>query len=225
MFALNGLCAPSIVLYRSTSPVQLLCRLFTSSSSNCDNVGKETRKEYKARYYRENKECWARYYRENNREHHPEKFERYRELSKAKRQRPEYRRREQEYHRQLYADRNYAQRQQMAHWFLHRCPDRDLFQWKSHVPIVYDERIRKTCTSCGRSHGAGARLWWKWRHHASPEKQPDSTGLETRTDSTDHEPYDCHQCYTNGMSDMSRIMPVGHESHVFGIGMKYPEPS
>ena len=222
MFALNRLCAPSIVLYRSTYPVQLLCRLFTSSSSN--NVGKETRKEYKARYYSENKEYWARRYHENK-EHHPEKFERYRELSKARRQRPEVRRREQEYQRQLYADRNYAQRQQMAQWLLRRCPDRNLFQWKSHVPIVYGERVRKTCTSCGRSYRAGARLWWKRRHHASPEKRPDSTGVENRTDSTDHELYDCHQCYTNGMSDMSRSMPVGHESHVFGIGMKYPKPS
>lgn len=33
------------------------------------------------------------------------------------------------------------------------------FQWKTHLPMIYPERVRKTCSTCLSHHAHGARLW------------------------------------------------------------------
>jgi hypothetical protein len=93
-------------------------------------------------------------------------------------------------------DNNYAQRSDMRIWLL-RCSQPDAFSWKTHVPMIYPNKVVKTCSACGKTRFAGARLWWK------------RLGL-----------YECHTCYT---ADVSRAMPRGFENFVFGNG-KNPRP-
>jgi hypothetical protein len=93
-------------------------------------------------------------------------------------------------------DNNYAQRSDMRIWLL-RCSQPDAFSWKTHVPMIYPQKVVKTCSACGKTRFAGARLWWK------------RLGL-----------YECHTCYT---ADVSRAMPRGFENFVFGNG-KNPRP-
>lgn len=89
-------------------------------------------------------------------------------------------------------DPDYAQRQDMRTWLL-RCSQRDRFSWKTHVPVVYEDKTVKTCTACGKTRRAGSRLWWK--SLVSPDT------------------YECHLCYA---ADCSRAMPRGFEDFRFG---------
>ncbi|KAH0284436.1 hypothetical protein KCU62_g8299, partial [Aureobasidium sp. EXF-3399] len=89
---------------------------------------------------------------------------------------------------------DYAHRQDMRTWLL-RCAQRDQFSWKTHVPVVYEDKTVKTCTACGKTRLAGSRLWWK------SLVNPDT--------------YVCHLCYT---ADCSRAMPRGFEDYEFGKG-------
>lgn len=48
----------------------------------------------------------------------------------------------------------------MREW-LHRLPDdqREAFDWKTHRPMMYPERVQKTCSTCLASYMHGSRLW------------------------------------------------------------------
>ena len=35
----------------------------------------------------------------------------------------------------------------------------EAFEWKTHLPVVYPERVRTTCSTCHAHHVHGARLW------------------------------------------------------------------
>lgn len=87
---------------------------------------------------------------------------------------------------------DYAHRQDMRTWLL-RCSQRDQFSWKTHVPVVYEDKTVKTCTACCKTRLAGSRLWWK------SVVSPDT--------------YVCHLCYA---ADCTRAMPRGFEDFKFG---------
>lgn len=36
---------------------------------------------------------------------------------------------------------------------------RKAHEWKTHMPMIYPEKIRKTCSTCLSHHAHGARLW------------------------------------------------------------------
>ncbi|KAH0294737.1 hypothetical protein KCU62_g449, partial [Aureobasidium sp. EXF-3399] len=78
---------------------------------------------------------------------------------------------------------------------------REAFEWKTHLPVVYPERVRKTCSTCHAYHAHGARLWWQDLH--DPDK------------------FVCQICYTK--NGIAAAMPKGHEDFVMGSG-KWPKP-
>ena len=48
----------------------------------------------------------------------------------------------------------------MSKWLLRLSVDpRKAFDWKTHLPVVYLERVRKTCSICLSSYKIGARVW------------------------------------------------------------------
>lgn len=246
MFALNRLTASAfhVFRYRSAPAIQSFCHGFTSTSSNCDDDKKQWRREYNARYYLENRErlreAKSKQYHKNieksrqkNNDYldkmekeDPERLERrvrqIREILASKYRDPEWRQRELIRRKQQYRDNHaYKQRLAIGNWLVRRCPDPGAFTWKTHTPIVYPEVVRHTCASC-KIRRRRRRLWWR-RNSTDPEKQTDSQDKD-QTNPANPELFDCHGCYTKDMSDMGRLMPVGHENHVFGIGMKSPTP-
>lgn len=48
----------------------------------------------------------------------------------------------------------------MARWLRSLSVDqREAFNWKTHLPVVYPERVRKSCSTCLASYMHGAKLW------------------------------------------------------------------
>ncbi|KEQ72110.1 hypothetical protein M436DRAFT_49918 [Aureobasidium namibiae CBS 147.97] len=124
----------------------------------------------------------------------PEKYEQYL-LREATRQRnrywqnPEFRRRTKEKSRlRKVGYRNtrepYARRTVLYNWVFRYTWFRDL-PWKSHRPLLYNQGIKHTCSSCGMSRNNGSKLWW-----------------------TDPGTFTCHTCYTKASWD--EVMPEGY---------------
>lgn len=90
------------------------------------------------------------------------------------------------------------------------------FTWKTHVPVVFAEPVRKTCVSCGLSRRRGSRVWWQRLTLA--EKKPES--VSEAESGSQHESgsgaFDCHKCHTKDMKN--NVLPLGHEDFVFGEG-------
>jgi hypothetical protein len=63
--------------------------------------------------------------------------------------------------------------------------------WKTHLPIVYDEKVHHDCSKCLVTRWGGAKLWWQ----------------KKRTDPDEPETYECHRCYFTG----SDKLPKGYE--------------
>lgn len=64
---------------------------------------------------------------------------------------------------------------------------RERLPWKSHTPVLYQDKVQHTCSTCLVPRMAGGcKLWWA---------------------SHDGEHYQCSPCYFNG----SNIMPKGYE--------------
>lgn len=65
---------------------------------------------------------------------------------------------------------------------------RERLPWKSHTPVLYQDKVQHTCSTCLAPRMAGGyKLWWA---------------------SHDGEHYQCGPCYLNG----SNIMPKGYEN-------------
>jgi hypothetical protein len=65
-------------------------------------------------------------------------------------------------------------------WFREQLP------WRSHIPILFAQKTRHSCASCGVSRIDGSKLWWK----------------SAKTDS-----HTCHSCYTK--AHWNEAMPEG----------------
>lgn len=86
---------------------------------------------------------------------------------------------------------------------------RNAYDWKTHLPIVFSEAQRMTCNVCsGSPHKA--KLWWERREsHSAP-------------DTTDTKRWTCHSCYME--QKMTDVLPRGCEDHVIGSGKRWPLP-
>lgn len=62
--------------------------------------------------------------------------------------------------------------------------------WKSHTPIVTQDKVRQICATCGSYRIDGAKLWWR-RHNPS-----------------DPPLFDCQRCYMKNFQHM----PEGYEN-------------
>jgi hypothetical protein len=59
-----------------------------------------------------------------------------------------------------YADLGYRFAHHMFKWLRRLSVDaRESFIWKTHRPMVYPERVRKTCSTCLSSYTHGTRVW------------------------------------------------------------------
>jgi hypothetical protein len=62
--------------------------------------------------------------------------------------------------REVYrVDPNVQFARNMRQWLLRTSYVREAFNWKTHLPMVYPERVRKTCNTCLSFFHPGARLW------------------------------------------------------------------
>jgi hypothetical protein len=86
---------------------------------------------------------------------------------------------------------------------------RNAYDWKTHVPVVFPEAQRITCNVCpGSPHKA--KLWWEPREsHSVPE-------------TSDAKQWTCHSCYMK--QEVTDILPKGLENHVIGSGKRWPLP-
>lgn len=109
-----------------------------------------------------------------------------------------------------------SQRQNMRRWLERRTQtELNRFTWKTHVPVVFAEAVRKTCASCEASHRRGLTVWWQ--RLASAETKPESVS-EAESESQREigfGVFDCHRCYTK---DMQNALPLGREDFVFSKG-------
>lgn len=53
----------------------------------------------------------------------------------------------------------YARRMLLHNWTVRYTWFRDL-PWKSHRPLLYTQKTKHTCSSCGMSRSNGSKLWW-----------------------------------------------------------------
>lgn len=138
-----------------------------------------------------------------------------REWRAAKANDPEYRQVDLK-RKAAWLERN-CQSQHLSRWLRRRTStELKQFVWKTHVPVVLPQAVRKTCASCGASHRSGSKVWW--RRLALAETEPNSSS-EADQPEPQHETgagvFDCHKCYT---TDMRKALPLGHEDFVFGNG-------
>ena len=86
---------------------------------------------------------------------------------------------------------------------------REAYDWKTRVPVVFPEAQRVTCSICpGSPHKA--RLWWERREsHSAPGTM-------------DAKRWACHFCYME--QEMTDILPRGLENHVIGSKKRWPLP-
>jgi hypothetical protein len=68
---------------------------------------------------------------------------------------------------------------------------RESLPWKTHLPIVYPEKVNHECSKCLVTRHGGAMLWWQ----------------KKRADPGQDESYECHRCYFTGFDKL----PEGYE--------------
>jgi DNA-directed RNA polymerase subunit M/transcription elongation factor TFIIS len=68
---------------------------------------------------------------------------------------------------------------------------RESVLWKTHLPIIYDEKVHHECSKCLVTRWGGAKLWWQ----------------KKRTETDEPESYECHRCYFTGFDKL----PKGYE--------------
>lgn len=57
-------------------------------------------------------------------------------------------------------DPEYRFSRTMNSWLFYQSAEsRKALEWKTHLPMIYPEKIRKTCSTCLSYHAHGARLW------------------------------------------------------------------
>lgn len=66
--------------------------------------------------------------------------------------------------------------------------------WKTHIPKITQEKVKRACSSCDRHENRGLRLWWKRRN---PEP-------------ADADLYDCFACFYT--SNPGHVAPIEYES-------------
>ncbi|KAI5209699.1 hypothetical protein E4T38_02238 [Aureobasidium subglaciale] len=81
--------------------------------------------------------------------------------------------------------------------------------WKTHVPVLYEQRVQHKCGKCLVSRHGGVKMWWR-------EKQPqgEENGKQDLEDQgqaaeagDDGNKYLCHSCHFTG----PEAMPEGYE--------------
>lgn len=112
------------------------------------------------------------------RKHSPMQQAYYEEVSKQKAQRRK-------------TDHVYALRLAVPEWVRHNQWARESVPWKTHVPVVYDEKVSHECEKCFVTRHGGLKLWWQ-KKNASGQ---------------DHQSYECHNCYFTGPEQL----PEGYE--------------
>lgn len=104
----------------------------------------------------------------------------------------------------------YGIRKSFRGWLI-RTPEsqREAYAWKTHLPIVFPEKQRFTCTVCA-DYPAKSTVWWK---RLDDHTAPATSGVQE---------YTCHSCYMD--QDPSKIYPVEFGNHVPGKGKRNPMP-
>lgn len=93
---------------------------------------------------------------------------------------------------ELYVERN-RQRSKFYGWVTKYRWIREHLPWKSHIPVIYPQRVEHHCTSCEFTRVRGARLWFR-------SKPPKTHNTEE---------YLCYKCYTS--NGWAASMPQGYE--------------
>jgi hypothetical protein len=65
--------------------------------------------------------------------------------------------------------------------------------WKTHIPEITEEKVKRACSSCGRYKTHGLRQWWKRR-----DPEPPNADL-----------YDCFTCFYT--LNPEHVVPVEYE--------------
>lgn len=91
----------------------------------------------------------------------------------------------------LQSDPAYALSRAIPLWIVRHEWLRESDFWKTHLPIIYDEKVHHECSKCLVTRWGGAKLWWQ----------------KKRTDPDESESYECHRCYFTGFDKL----PKGYE--------------
>jgi hypothetical protein len=88
----------------------------------------------------------------------------------------------------LQSDPAYALSRAIPLWITRHKWFRESVLWKTHLPIVYDEKVHHECSKCLVTRWGGAKLWWQ----------------KKRTGPDDPVSYECHRCYFTGFDKLPR---------------------
>lgn len=94
--------------------------------------------------------------------------------------------------RERMQDPAYALYQAVRIWIRRHQWVRDSLPWKSHLPILYPEKVKHECSKCFLTRFGGAKLWW--RKKTLPGQNDQS--------------YECHRCHLTGFEKL----PEGYEN-------------
>jgi hypothetical protein len=103
---------------------------------------------------------------------------------------PEYRDKRRSYNlvreREVRIQEPHRRREAIYRWITRSTLFCEQLPWKSYHPVIYAEKTRHSCVSCGG--GLASKAWWQ---------------------SANSEKYSCHPCYTK--ADWNEVMPEGYE--------------
>lgn len=94
-------------------------------------------------------------------------------------------------------DDAYYQQSRFISWLKGKMKTQN-FEFRTHQPRMYGEKVEKHCASCNRSRPL--KLWWQ-------RKTVNTEGT------ADTEQFDCMPCFFNNAGD--NLMPIGFEGHTF----------
>jgi hypothetical protein len=94
---------------------------------------------------------------------------------------------------------------------------REELPWKTHVPLVYESKVKHFCKGCNWSPVNGLKLWWRRgktveEEEAEEEDEVFVQGQESEEDDDKEKSGDylCHACYVRTRSRFE-ILPEGYE--------------
>lgn len=92
-------------------------------------------------------------------------------------------------HKRLWKkDGPYRRISMMAKWIRMHAWVREQLPWKSHRPVLYPQKVVRSCTRCNVTRRDGLKIWWE---------------------SIESEDHICHACYAK--ADWNEVLPEGFE--------------
>jgi hypothetical protein len=131
---------------------------------------------------------------------------------------PAFRAAKLKYRRQLYARKKHDNHFRFGHvlndWVRRVSLVREELPWKTHVPLVYESKVKHFCKGCDWSPVHGLKLWWR-RGKSVEEAEEEDEGFVQGQESEEVEKeksdeYLCHACYVRTRSRFE-ILPEGYQ--------------